>query len=378
MKDYNFYTPSELVSLMLQSLPSNERIMQIIDICCGTWNMLKAAQAKFPQASVLGVDIDINAKKHIINNAGFVHQDGRLFADACVMSDRKFDLVLSNPPFGPLLGNQKHYTSSDNIIVRTKRYEAEMLWANYQLVNDGGWLLTILPSTYLNGKTYIKHRVWLAENYEVYSIFKLPLDTFCSNLSTVGILLQKRKENGFSRRTTDIYIVRQGENSNWNCELEAHVSPSSILAGRWDETAFVASEPESDAQITIFRGNISSNHFSSSGCRVLHCSSVVVNGKWKCGERKCDLSSFPNFETIKYAEKGDIIINRIGKYAGFWSIWLGEKCVVSDCIIVIKSPSDKMIKTLNKCSDRGRITVPLHGVATKFVTIDDVRRILSK
>jgi len=47
-------------------------------------------------------------------------------------------------------------------------------------------------------------------------------------------------------------------------------------------------------------------------------------------------------ENLVYAESGDIIVSRIGKSAGQWYIYLGEKILISDCLYRIKDPTGKI------------------------------------
>jgi len=73
----------------------------------------------------------------------------------------------------------------------------------------------------------------------------------------------------------------------------------------------------------------------------------------------------------KYVMSGDIIINRIGKNAGYWTKYSGEKQLVSDCLIVIRG--GKQLEEFLTChSVEGRLVVPIRGVATKYISISDL------
>lgn len=73
---------------------------------------------------------------------------------------------------------------------------------------------------------------------------------------------------------------------------------------------------------------------------------------------------------------GDIVINRIGRCAGYWSVYTGMQKLISDCLIVVKEPSDATIEALRNHSENGRLQIPLRGVSTPYITIDDVRSLL--
>ena len=71
-----------------------------------------------------------------------------------------------------------------------------------------------------------------------------------------------------------------------------------------------------------------------------------------------------------------IVINRIGRCAGYWSVYTGMQKLISDCLIVVKEPSDATIEALRNHSENGRLQIPLRGVSTPYITIDDVRSLL--
>ena len=99
MNDYKYYTPIKLAECLIKFLPKKE-YKSVIDICCGSWNLLKAAQEVYPYAKYVGVDVDAKANTHKIKNSRFYNRDGRKFAISQNKNRREYDLILSNPPFG--------------------------------------------------------------------------------------------------------------------------------------------------------------------------------------------------------------------------------------------------------------------------------------
>lgn len=194
MSKYNYYTPIELAALLLELIPQKASISSAIDICCGSWNLLAAAKRHYPEVKITGVDIDPAAHAHCIEGATFVCDDGRSFANRQEKAKQTYDLVLSNPPFGPLSKKKKKYRKAGNVFTTSKRYEAELLWANLKLMHTDSFLIIILPSTYMNGSRYIECRKWLAHNYNIHAIVKLPSNTFeKATLNTVAIFLPAAK-----------------------------------------------------------------------------------------------------------------------------------------------------------------------------------------
>lgn len=368
MSNYNYYTPTELATQLLQLIPNESIITSVADICCGTWNLLKAANFSFPNASIVGVDTDASSIRFGIRNAKFYAADGRDFANKMELDGIRFDLLLSNPPFGLISTDQKKFEGTENILLRSKRYESELLYANYKLLKDNGYLLIILPITYVRGSQYQKHRVWIAANFDVLHIVTLPSYTFGSKpLNTVALLLKKSKAHPSQ---VSQLLSAQLINHTWELRADSTIPYENIISGDWFSPQQIINN-----KLSVFRGSISSSYFTKTGTPLLHCSNNVTAGVWTPSIKRCGkIKSIQE----KFAEPGDIIINRIGKCAAAWAIYAGEKCLISDCIIVIKKPTEATIEKLNRFSIAGRLQIPRLGVATPYVTSKDVISLLTQ
>lgn len=181
MGNYIFYTPKDLAELLLRFVPQQKRINSVIDICCGSWNLLSAGKARYPNAKIVGVDIDETLVKGCLENAEFVHSDGREYADSQVKQNLSFDLILSNPPFGALKEDEKKYAEKGNALTESKRYEAEMLWANYQLMNSNSIMIIILPSTYSDNALRSREFDILVHKGQICIAKKADLCLFCEH-----------------------------------------------------------------------------------------------------------------------------------------------------------------------------------------------------
>lgn len=338
---------------------------------CMKINLLAAAKRHYPEVKITGVDIDPAAHAHCIEGATFVCDDGRSFANRQEKAKQTYDLVLSNPPFGPLSKKKKKYRKAGNVFTTSKRYEAELLWANLKLMHTDSFLIIILPSTYMNGSSYIECRKWLAHNYNIHAIVKLPSNTFeKATLNTVAIILQKVEPCATYVYNTATSVYQAHYDSKWSIKLSFSITLRRILDGTWDNNSYTLAE---DQHLQIYRGNISSKYFSKTGDVILHCSSTFVNNSWMPGLRYC---TGTKASQRKYLNHGDIVINRIGRCAGYWSVYTGMQKLISDCLIVVKEPSDATIEALRNHSENGRLQIPLRGVSTPYITIDDVRSLL--
>lgn len=368
MNNYDYYTPVDLATALLNFIPNGVPVNSIVDICCGSWNLLSAAQKRFPAAKITGVDINPNAKSFCLDGATFICSDGRIFANQKKQVKKTYDIIFSNPPFGYLSKSQKKYNSKQNILTKSKRYEIELLWANLKLMHDNSVLIIILPSTYLDGTSYIEYRKWIATKYSVQTIIRLPIDTFeKSSLNTIAIVLQKKQ---IRRSYEDIHVYQASYDLTWKFIPNYIITKKSAESGIWDN---VVRNRNIDCDIDIFRGNISSKFFAEKGEDVLHCSSLFIDMSWEPRVRCCSNIEEPQ---KKYIESGDIIINRIGRCAGYWTIYTGSPKLISDCLIAIKRPSDTTMEILKNSSKNGKLKLPLRGVSTPYVTIGDIKNLI--
>lgn len=364
MNKYCHYTPINLAKELIHLIPSEAHISTIIDISCGSWNLLKAAQYRYPQSTLVGVDIDQSSQQAQLPNSEFILGDGRDFSQHCRSTSRSFDLVLSNPPFGLLHQNDKKY-GNENQLTNRKRYETEMLWANYCIMAPESWLLVIMPSTFIEGISFKKQREWTSSHLHLIAVIQLPDDTFDhATFHTYALLLQKSFDT--HPYTTALYSAKHVDGDEWLISPRCSIDYSLILKGNWIDSTH---HKHSDKVVDLFRGNISSHDFASEGIPVLHCSNSFQNTTWTPSTRLCSSNFLPN---SKYALPGDIIINRVGKFAGYWAVYTGEACLVSDCIIVLRQPNRRILEFFERISINHRLPLTPRGVAVRYVTSADI------
>jgi len=248
------------------------------------------------------------------------------------------------------------------------RYECEMIQANLLLAHNESILMFILPSTFILGDTFRKARCQISTNFHVHSIVKLPHDTFCrGRINTFAVIMTKHKNEACEQLK-----LYDAENKNgWTLKHTRNLNYEDTLGGFW----WVHPEKHIAARdCNIHRGTISSSCFASSGCNVIHCAAKQT-ADWQPSIRYFNPQKAPR--QILYAELGDILIDRIGKGAGYWCINTHHHTPVSDCIFVISKAPDLVISALKNHSDNsGRLNIPTRGVATPYITTQDVLDLL--
>ncbi len=373
MKRYAYYTPIELAECILKLLP-NINVNTVIDICCGSWNLLKAAKEKYSEAFIIGIDIDSDSKKHKIEGAKFFVEDGREFALNKKKAGQTYDLILSNPPFGYLCEECRKYNDKDFVAEEcysgliNKRYEGEMTQANMFLAHDESILLFILPNTFVEGESLRKARCQIANDYKICDVIRLPSNTFeKGEINTFAIIMKK----GTSSDTfTNLYDAKK--DNEWRIVKTGEMSYSDVIRGNW----WLQIEPlKNEKIISLRRGNISSSDFVKKGKMVFHCA-TKIGTIWKPSVRYYDTKTVSS-KVVK-AQKGDILINRVGKGVGYWCQNTVSDIAVSDCIIVVENKFDDLVERFMKNSTAdGRLKVPIHGVATQYLTAQDIKKMIT-
>jgi type I restriction enzyme M protein len=233
-----FFTPRDVVKLMVRLADievSKAKIESVLDACCGSGGFLIAAMADMltkargivglttkekreleqtiRNKSLVGIDAGSDPSIYRIARMNmYLHGDGGaniFFADALdkrvglvgktnielegelkslrkmlVKDERKFDVILSNPPFSlsysqdsrehreilnqyALSGHEKSLISS---VMFLERYK--------ELVAENGRILAVVDDSILSGESYAAIRNFIRENFVIIAIVSLPGDAF--------------------------------------------------------------------------------------------------------------------------------------------------------------------------------------------------------
>jgi len=347
LKYTKYYTPVKIADFLI-SLIEIKNPKTVVDICCGSYNLLYAAKKKWSDASLIGVDII----SHYSKKVRCINSDGREYA---INQKKKFPLILANPPFS-LMNNVGKFAILYNgnfIGYHTSRLENEMLLANLYLLNNDGLLVIILPNTFIESERNKKIRKLLAETYHIKKIIKLPNNTFGSTGVRSYALFISRKI--ICRKISKYYEIKSS-NDNLSISKGKTIKQENIRKGQWFYNKF-----KNITKNNIKRGNISSQMFCTKGIIVFHTS-------------KQDNNWTPSIRYIKrkpnnpiYIESGDILISRIGKSAGQWTIHNGKKTLISDCLFCLKDPNGIIFRKIKNRKYNGII----RGVVTPYITQND-------
>lgn len=343
--DYTrFYTPNTISDFLINQL-NIEPPKAVVDICCGGCNLLHAVNKRWENTELIGADI-VDTK---VEDVKTVVSDGREYA---LKTKSRYSLVVANPPFVKV-EKKNQFPGLYDIFgqnLNTSRLEVEMLLANLLLLKRNGILVIIMPVSFVLAQRYSKYRDWLAKNYYIQDIFKLPHELFgASKIKTYALIIQNSKSNG---RLTSVHHVSQDTGKF----VSKRIDSLKIFNDCW-----IDNQPYNKKTINIKRGNISSNQFEKTGKLVLHTSKICND--WAPSKRY--VSKTP--KNPVFVESGDIIVSRIGQSAGYFCIYSGSKAMISDCLFVIKDP-DGIIASVIEGNQYNRI---VRGVSTPYITQSD-------
>ncbi|MBU8916014.1 N-6 DNA methylase [Bacillus sp. FJAT-29953] len=365
MKDYSkFYTPENLSNFLVKQSGRIEP-SSIVDICAGSWNLLNAAKKKWPRAKIKGVDIDNRSVYSEIN-------DGRIFAYGQFAKGVQFDLVLANPPFQyekidkEVLNKIKEVTNSYPFTgLVTSRLESTMLIFNSLLVKEGGILAAIVPDSIINAESQHPLRKFLSQKFWVKKIIKLPSNVFKPyDINTSIIILKKT----CIRKPTKVYYAENDKGKFVN-KFIGDLSYRQIIKGLWHIST--QNRQPSPINFNIIRNNILSSFLSETGLPVIHNSSISLDNK--INKRKIKkLNEIPN--KVSYTKSGDIVISRIGRQAGNFSLITQEEAnmLTTDCVLIVRPARLSDSKKLLEIFQNYNIRQLKKGVATGYLTKKDI------
>ncbi len=213
-----YFTPRALIKAMVDVV--DPKIGETVaDPACGTGGFLFAAYEHMkPQSKELskldflkkhtffGADntplvvtlASMNLYLHDIGTTGspIVCQDSLLDE-----SDRMFDVVLANPPFGTRPQGSGEVSSVRTEFIKTSDNQLNFLQHIMSIVKTGGRVAVVLPDSVLSdGKDATLVRNKLMKNFNLHTILRLCPGLFYANISTNVLFFDK------GTPTTDIFV----------------------------------------------------------------------------------------------------------------------------------------------------------------------------
>ena len=254
-----YFTPRTVVTFMLDLADlsvTSTRIPRVIDACCGTGGFLIEALARLTDAIEANRSLSRNDRDRLLGELRteklwgieahetiarvarinmYLHQDGgsriyradsldkehavepnvtgRALRDfeelktALVNDGVTFDVALTNPPFAMRYESKKEderkilrqyllaRAGTKGKLAASLRSSVLFLERYYDLLRDGGTLLTIIDDSVLNTTTTAPVRNWVRQHFYVRAVISLPKNCFVAagSASKTSILMLEKK-----------------------------------------------------------------------------------------------------------------------------------------------------------------------------------------
>lgn len=264
-----YFTPRALIKAMVEV--TNPRIMETVaDPACGTGGFLLAAfEYMKPQSK------EISKQKFLRNNTFFGADNTPLVVTLASMnlylhdigtdkspivcqdslldtSDKMFDVILANPPFGTRPQGSVDVSANRPEFVKTSDNQVNFLQHIMSIVKTGGRVAVVLPDGVLSddGST-AKVREKLLSDFNLHTILRLPTGIFYANGVKTNVLFF---EKGTPTEDIWVYDYRTGVKHT------------------------MATKPMTREHLDDFVSCYCSGHITD---RVATCTEENTNGRWK-------------------------------------------------------------------------------------------------
>lgn len=175
------------------------------------WNQIKKDDEKMKLSSEYLYGVEINPRLEIACKTNmYLHGDGRTkiyrgdgLLNTEDVEERKFDIVVTNPPFGAKVENEEILNKFDLGIKRNKQ-QSEVLFLErcVKLAKpETGKIGIVLPESILMNTTFQPVRDWLDQNVTIDAIFKMPSYAFspsgATGIQTSLVFMTRKKPTSF-------------------------------------------------------------------------------------------------------------------------------------------------------------------------------------
>jgi len=234
-----FFTPFKLINLILFNIKDSIDInddYSLYDPCCGSGGLLNrtASYLKINRNNIYGCEIEKDTTKYalaslIVNNNSLqinILNRCSLSQNNYLFEDKKFDLILTNPPFGTKMTykdlNDKfdvykkdNYDSSqlkfeDIYPINTNNGASLFLQHVIYMLKDNGICGIVLPDgNELVSKTYYNIRKYFIDNCKIIKVINVSVGTFGSTGVKTKVIIFKKKKGKDNHKNIEFLEVNK-------------------------------------------------------------------------------------------------------------------------------------------------------------------------
>ena len=194
-----FYTPFSITEIMTHLLMDKQE--EVFDPWCGSGNFLISAKKENERLHCYGLEENISIYNICMTNL-FLHKISTntiYFQKAEDLAQKRFDLILSNPPFSRKKEEhikQEEYFSNPSALLQNTFADYTYVYTMLNHLEEKGQMAVILSLGALFRKNEIQIRKKLIEENLIDAIIGLPGNLFYSNhVAVVIMILKKNREH---------------------------------------------------------------------------------------------------------------------------------------------------------------------------------------
>jgi len=348
----DFYTPTILAD-KLASLIIEDNITSVVDFCVGDGDLLKAIKGRIPNIECYGTDIsretvallEKTQKDWTLGVCDFT--DLNSIRDLHGLGDRKYDLIVLNPPF-TCKGSSTCKTTFDGI---DYNISTAMLFVTNALNfrANNGVLYAILPSSCAYSKKDMKLWKYLKENYNL-QLLETPDRRYWNNCSASIIIVSI---GGQTKREISNTLSFDFSSLPVEKIYRGHISPHAATYAKGNRgVRYIHTTSMQNNRITNYtRICLAKRH------DIERFGSAVFSGPAVLIPRVCN----PNKSKIcVYKDKANF--------------------VPSDCVIVLctKNIADAVTVANSLCDYWSQFRTIYQGTAAKYTTMERVLKLFGK
>jgi type I restriction-modification system DNA methylase subunit len=349
-----YFTPPQDVQYIVNKIFKYKKdIVDILEPSCGSCEFIRYIDDKFKNLNIHGYEINTTIYKHIKdlkfrNKVSLYKQDFLKHS-----SQRKYDLIIGNPPFYEITYDSKYFN--------TKKINIYLLFIveSLKLLKTKGILAFVLPVNFLNNKYCNEFRKCLKSNYKVLSIHLFEESNYINtSQATCLVMIQNTKNfpswEKYSIKISDTLFFNSNANisklnlikSNINLNsLECSVKVGNVLWNEHKDKLY------------------SSNHTSKKDKVRLIYNTDINNGKITTNTNDNNKKGYiDNAQLKKKPQSGPLlIVNRgygTGKYKFEYAIYNSKIPVFFENHVLIITPPHKndlqLLENIKKSFDDKR------------------------
>ena len=185
-----FFTSSDTVSQILNNL-NFENVKNILEPSCGSCEFVFAINKLYPDIKIDAVELNTEIYNTItgqdFENITFYNED---FLKKNF--DKKYDLIIGNPPFFTIGKNEvssgyyKYFSGRPNIYII-------FILKSLELLEENGTVCFVLPQNFLNCLYYKKTREYIYNNYTILDIQTLSSSFLETKQETILLSVKNEK-----------------------------------------------------------------------------------------------------------------------------------------------------------------------------------------